>query len=169
MHRPQGYALILFALSLSTFDIVAATRRVITFVRSSDRSFKNFWSVVVYKKDVQSVLGPEYTMLHEDSRSEEIDFSKRAGDLLELQNVQISDESNGRSTASEEATWGAHSLPNDHSNHTLRDSRPQYGRFEKRRGLFSRIGHMAFVVAERTLVFAGYGQFLIGIVTYTGM
>ena len=169
VHRPQGYALILFAMSLSTLDIVAATRRVITFARSSDRSFRSFWSIVVYRKDDQSVPGPEYTMLHEDS--EEVDFSKRARDLVELQNVQILGERNGRhSTASEQAVFDTRSLPtHDQADDTLHQSSRQYDRFEHRRGLPSRIGHMAFVVAERALVFAGYGQFILGIVTYTGV
>lgn len=170
----QGYFVVLFAISLSTLDILAAIRRVIKFTKISDRSFGNFWRLVVQRKDDRQVGGPEYTSLDEDA--EVINLSKGDRESVELQNVRASDERNdeqwvnhqrGYSTASQQTLFGGHS-PLNHSDDTLHDLRSQHHRFEDRGGLASRMGHIAFLVAERVLVFAGYGQFIIGIVTYTG-
>ena len=144
---------------------------MIAFTKSSDRSFGNFWSFVVSRKDDrQVVVGPEYDRLYEDA--EEIHLSKGGRESVELQNIRLSDERNNEQWVNNQRPYSAsseqtgHSHPN-HSDDTLYDARSH--RFEDRRGLVSRLSHLAFVIAERTLVVAGYGQFIIGIVTYTGM
>jgi hypothetical protein len=153
------------AILLSALDIVAGFRRVINFVKSSDKSFRNFWRGVVQRENHQ---GAEYTSLDEDT--EETDLSKGPRESIELQDARVSDERERGNkhwvnhqrhyfTASEQTVFDAH------SDDTLRSQQHQ---FEDRRGLFSHISHVAYVVAERALVFAGYGQFIIGIVTYTG-
>lgn len=162
VHHSQGYAVILFAISLSALDNLVIIPRVIAFTKSSDRSFGNFWRIVVKGKDVQQVLGPEYTSLEQDA--EEIDWSKAGRDSMELQSIRVSNETSNEEwsnnqSSSEQTICGDHSPPN----HSYDDPR------SKRRGLVSHIFRAAFVVAQCTLVVAGYGQFIIGIVIYTGM
>jgi len=168
VHCSQGYAVILFANLLSALDNFAIICRVFAFTKNSDRSFGNFWRIVVKGRDDQQLVGPEYTSLGQDA--EEIDWSK-AGLSMELQSVRVSNEtnneewSNTQSSSSEQTVCGGHSPPN-HSYDSLHDPRC---RFKERRGLVSRMFHVAFVVAQWALVVAGYGQFIIGIVTYSGM
>jgi len=70
-----------------------------------------------------------------------------------------------QSAASERTLFGPRS-PRD-SDDTLHVLRPWYAT-ENRAWLLKKIGRAAFGTSERVLVFAGFMQFLTGIVTYTG-
>ena len=170
-HQSQGYVIILIAVSLSALDIFAAIRRFVTFLRSPDKSFTNFWRIVVKKEEVVPVSSSEYASLVENP--DEYDSHKSGRESMELQNVRLSVEDHQgmkhqrpSSVASEHTVFGALS-PTNHSEETLRDSNWPQSR-SKRFGVLSRIGRWVFAVTERSLVVAGFGQLLIGIVTYTG-
>ena len=178
VHSRQSYFVIVVAISLSALDIIAAIRRFVVFLRSSDRSFRNFWEIVV-KKQERFGSGPEYTGLVVDE-PEEFEPSKADRDSFELQEIRLGGDtpqsqtqqwanavhhhSRHHSLTSERTVFGGQS--SNHSDDTLNNPKALH-RLEPRR-LVHLIGRTAFAVTERVLVFAGFGQLLIGIVTYTG-
>lgn len=171
VHRSQGYAIILIAVFLSTLDTLAAIRRFVAFLKSPDKSFTNFWRIVVKKEEVTPVSSFEYASLVENP--DECDSHKSGRESMELQNTRLSGEDPQRvkhqrpsSVASEHTVFGALS-PTNHSEETLRDSSWPQSR-SKHLGVLSRIGRWVFAVTERSLVIAGFAQLLTGIVTYTG-
>ncbi len=162
--------MVLIAILLSILDILSAIRRFITFLRSSGKSFKNFWKIVVRNEEERLVFASEYIGLVEEA--EDSDPSKLSYDSVELQSVRLSDENqwpkHQRHHSSEQIVFGTGS-PNNHSDDTLHNSKGRQRSFE-RRGILGRIGlgRAAFAITERALVVGGFGQLLIGIVTYTG-
>jgi len=169
VHRTQGYFIILIAVALSTLDILSAIPHFVTYLRSWDISFTNFWRIVVKKEEENPVSSSEYASLVENP--EENNSHQTGHESMELQNIRLSVEDHGRQQMKHQrqssvTIFGALS-PINHSDETLSDSSWPQSR-SKRLGVFSRIGRGMFAVTERSLVIAGFGQLLIGIVTYTG-
>lgn len=180
VHSKQGYLIILMAVSLSVLDILAAIRRFGKFLRSSDRSLRTFWRLVV-RKEEELGTGPEYVGLV--GEPEGFEPSKGDTDSVELQDIPLTDDSTRSHTqqwandvhqhrrhyslASERTIFDTHSP--HHSDDTLNNPKSRHGRsLLQSHSLVCRIGQGAFAVTERALVLAGLGQLLIGIVTYTG-
>ena len=186
VHGTQSYLIILVALSLSAVDIFAAARRIITCLRSPNRSPGAFWRYVIKKEHVLGT-SPEYSGIIADE-PEEYDSSKLPRDSLELQRVSLTasdDQSDDHhnshpteqwahavhrhqrhySTASDGTVFGSHSY--GHSQDTLDELKSGHG-ILPRRSFLSRIGRAVFAVVERSLVIAGFAQLLVGIVVYTG-
>ncbi|KAF8914068.1 cytoplasmic protein [Gymnopilus junonius] len=168
VHSSQGYFIIAVAISLSALDIIAALRRFITFLRSSDKSLKSFWRTVVKKEHIQLEAGPEYS-------------AKMMRDSVELQDVLLDDDSDRSHTeqwanavhqhrrqfsmASDGTVIGSHSP--GHSQDTFHDAKARRMPLTRLDRL-SQIGNLVFTVVERSLVLAGFAQVLTGIVIYTG-
>lgn len=160
----------MIAVLLSILDILSAIRRSIVFLKSSDKSFKNFWRIVV-KNEEEHVFVSEYVGLVEGA--EDIDSSKLSYDSVELQSVHLSAENHNarwpkhaRRHSSEPTVFGTGS-PKNYSDDTLHEVKGHRSWLE-RCGIFGRIGHAVIAIIERALVIGGFGQLLIGIVTYTG-
>lgn len=180
VHSKQGYLIILVAISLSTVDIFNALRRIITFLRSNDRSPRAFWRYVVKKEGVLAD-GPEYSGIVTDE-PEEYDPSKLPRESVELQHIPLTENAGNDSNRNQTEQWAnavhhhnrhfsivsegtLFSPLSPHSQETLLDLR--HGLFG-RGNLTSRIGQEIFAVVERSLVIAGFAELLIGIVIYTG-
>jgi hypothetical protein len=165
IHRSQSYFVVLIAILLSILDILSAIRRFITFLRSSGESFEKFWKIVIKNEEERLVFASEYIGLVEEA--EDSDPSKPSYDSVEL---HLSDENHWpkhqRRHSSEQIVFGTGS-PNGHFDDTLHDSKGHQSSFE-RCGILGRIGQAAIAITERALVVGGFGQLLIGIVTYTG-
>lgn len=177
MHRSQGYAVILLALSLSTLDIIAAIRRFLLFIRSQDRSLKSFWNVVVKKQEPVSSNATYAGVVSEEP--DEFESAKMLRESIDLQEMNSNDVDNteqwandvrhhqrGYSIASERTIFGTHSP--GHSSDTFLDAQTRKASLLRSRSLLHRTGSVAFAVVERSLVIAGFVQLLLGIVIYTG-
>lgn len=153
VHGSQGYIIILIAMSLSAIDIISTARRLLVFIRAPNKSLKTFWRCIL-NKEVEDIRGSEYDALIPNG-SEEYISVKAAHDSDELGNGR-----NNNADAHEAGQW----------TNTTRQHRRQRSIRQiilSRRALYL-VGHSAFGVIERFLVFAGFAQLLLGIVTYTG-
>ncbi|KAF8192599.1 hypothetical protein BJ912DRAFT_267484 [Pholiota molesta] len=180
VHSKQGYFIILVAISLSAVDIFNALRRIINFLRSSDRSPRAFWRYVV-KKEGALAAGPEYSGIVTDE-PEEYNSSKLPRESVELQHIPLTENAENDSNHNQTEQWANavhhhnQDFPPDsegtlfsplspHSQETLLDLR--HGLLSRGNST-SRIGQGIFAVVERSLVIAGFAEVLIGIVIYTG-
>jgi hypothetical protein len=168
-------------------DLLPFFQRVFVFFRSRNSfSLKNFWETVVQGREQLSVHTGEYAKLVASEPEEyddvELPSPKKlttinAEDLQQeqsrpsFQHIQISNWSSERpplhvhaaSAASDRTSFDIHSPRNsEHSDDTLvreASHMPQLSR---------KIGSVVFQIAERSLVLAGFGQLLTGVVVYTG-
>ncbi len=173
VHGKHGYMILVLSILLSFIDILSATRRFISFIRSSEpKSFKLFWSWVVLNKDINYLgSGPEYTGLVVEEL-EELEPHKISqgcpADGVHRETAQWANDVHSHrqnfSLVSEGTIFDSRSPT--HSEITLQDTR--FRRNAKPRGLIHRIGSSIFAVLERFLVVAGFSQLLTGIVVYTG-
>ncbi|KDR83576.1 hypothetical protein GALMADRAFT_205521 [Galerina marginata CBS 339.88] len=180
-HRSQGYVILLVAISLSALDIIDAVRRSIKFMRSSDKSFKNFWRTVVKKEEVHLEAGSEYSGITTDE-PEDFETAKMIRHSIDLQDVQPNDGTMDHSQTgqwanavhqhrrhfslvSEGTVFGSQSP--DHSQDNFHVAKLRQASLT-RSGRLYQICKGIFAVVERSLVIAGFAQLLMGIVTYTG-
>lgn len=106
-------------------------------------------------KEIEDIETPEYHALL-PNESENYRHVKVAHDSNEL-----GVERNNDMDANGAGQWA-----NTNTIHRHRHQ-PILQKFLSNRALLL-VGHSAFLVVERFLIFAGFGQFLIGIVTYSG-
>lgn len=166
--------IILVAISLSAIDIVSTARRLLGFVKQPNKSLKGFWRCLM-NKQVEIMKTTEYDALIPS----EPENSKIPRDSVELDDFErnnvVDDHETGQwadamrqhhrhySINSEGTLFEPHSPT--HSEDTLHDFKV---RQKVVSSLLSLVGQAAFAVVERSIVLAGFGQLLIGIVTYTG-
>jgi len=177
VHRSQGYLIILVAISLSTIDIISTARRLLNFIKSPNKSLNNLWRCIV-NKEVENLKTSEYDALI-PNEPENYSTAKIARDSVELDDFEQNNDMDTRETGqwtntvhqhhrhysinSERTMFEPHSPT--HSEDTLHDNKIRQNIVSR---MLRLVGHGAFAVVERSIVFAGFAQLLIGIVTYTG-
>ena len=142
--------IILLAISLSVIDIIATVRRLLDFIKGPNKSLKSFWRCILNQK-VEDIKTSEYDALI-PNESNIYSNPKLLHSSVELNNDV---ERHSDTDAHETEQWANISHQPRHSKHALSRA-------------LRIVGQNAFVVTERFLIFAGFGQLLIGIVTYTG-
>ena len=191
-HGKGGLLVLTVATILATCDALAFFQRACSFFRGSDwRNFRLFWQTVVLNQSSDS--SPEYARLVPEELDEHIqaDLHQRQNEGMLQESEQghfigSNDRSSRRSTESDGWVQSSsshrpfvnapmhgrsQSLASTHSDETLhsphlftREDAPV-----RRRSIFSRIGHVAFATAERTLVILAFEQLLTGFVVYSGI
>ena len=151
VHGSQGYMIILLAVSLSAIDIISTARRLLDFVKSPNKSLKSFWGCILNQR-VEDIKTPEYHALI-PNESDIYSSVKLAHSSVELNNVERHNDMDAHETEQ----WA----------NIRHQPLPHYSTHVLSRAL-RLVGLSAFAVTERFLIFAGFGQLLIGIVTYTG-
>jgi hypothetical protein len=146
--------IILVAISLSAIDIITAARRLLAFAKTPNKTFKTFWRYIL-NKEVEDIKISEYHALI-PNESDNYSTRKVAHDSDELDDVEQYNTMN----AHEAGQW-ANRIHRHRRQHSIRQ------KILSSRAL-SLVGHSAFLVVERFLIFAGFAQLLLGIVTYTG-
>ena len=152
VHGSQGYMIIFLAISLSAIDIISTVRRLLDFIKSPNKSLKSFWRCILNQK-VEDVKTSEYDALIPNG-SDIYSSVKLGHSSVELNNnVERRDDMD----AHEAEQWAniGHQPRRHYSTHVLSRA-------------LRLVGRSTFAVIERFLIFAGFAQFLIGIVTYTG-
>ncbi|KAG2013476.1 cytoplasmic protein [Coprinopsis cinerea AmutBmut pab1-1] len=172
VHGKQGYFVMVLAILLSGVDIVQGLQRLLSFIRSDNKTLKGFWRFVVLNQKQEARLDPEYAGLVVDD-PEELEFSKLTHedspdspteDGTERWANEVQRHRRFSSTLSERTVFSPHSAT--HSDDTLNEGRK--GKPTRSGRWLSWIGQRSFIVAERSLVVAGLGQVISGIVVYTG-
>ncbi|KAJ7667858.1 hypothetical protein DFH06DRAFT_231503 [Mycena polygramma] len=171
-HARHGYAVLVVALALTCIDTLAAIRRVVTFVREAKRyTLKGFGDALLGREDSDKESEPEYIGLiaGEADPSEDVKGVRHSYDDPDSHQNSVFEHGNTEqwanhvrvhSTMSEGTLFGPAS---PHSEDTLHDLH-----FPPQISILRRVGRVVFSVAERALLFAGFGLFLTGIVIYTG-
>lgn len=183
MHTTQGYLTLAVVFSLSTIDILTIVRRICSFFRSGKTfTIKAFWQIAIlgHKNDHDRYSAEYAGLVDEAEEFEEAKFTlsspePQSGDLDPIEEYTgdtaqwASNVHHHRhhyrkhSTASERTLFGSASP--SHSLDTIQHVKEN---LKSKVGLLQRIGKGCFVVVERSLVFAGLWQTLLGIVIYTG-
>jgi hypothetical protein len=145
VHSSQGYFIILLSISLSVIDIIATVGRLLDFIKSPNKSLKNFWRCVLNQNN-EDIKTSEYDALI-PSESDIYSNAKLGHSSVELNDVELHNDVDAHETDQ----WANIGHQPRHYSRTLR-----------------LVGQSAFAVTERFLIFAGFAQLLIGIVTYTG-
>lgn len=173
VHGKQGYFILLLTAILSVVNILAAIRRFVSFIRDNDsKSLVRFWRCVILNKEIDRPgNGPEYTglVVEEPEEFGLNKMSRGSSDEADLQETaqwanDVHSHSRNFSIASDGTFFGSRSPT--HSETTLQDAKHRHN--IKVQSLTLRIGNVVFTVLERSLVAAGFGQVLTGIVVYTG-
>ncbi|KAJ3531171.1 hypothetical protein NMY22_g8269 [Coprinellus aureogranulatus] len=177
VHGKQGYFVLFLAICLSTIDIIAGVTRLVNFCRADEKSARRFWRHVILNQDVEEAHphGPEYTgLIIEDPDEYEIQkLGHPSGDSPLPTPLPTEDETeqwanevrrhaSRGSAASERTLFGVH---RSNSSDTLNEAAKE--KATPRAGLL-KAGQFAFTVLERSIVLAGFGMTLTGIVVYTG-
>ncbi|KAG6837969.1 hypothetical protein H0H93_008363 [Arthromyces matolae] len=184
VHSKQGYLTLLLALSLSAIDIFSIARRIVAFFRSDVKfTLKAFWQTAILgRRNDHDRFGAEYTGLvvgeaeefeeaklglsSPDRVSGDLDpIDEYTGDTAQWANNVHHHHRHYRrqSTASEGTVFGTSSPTR--SSDKIQEVK---GALISKAGLVQRISKGIFAVVERSLVFAGLWQTLLGIVIYTG-
>jgi hypothetical protein len=175
VHSALGYFTILAALCLSALDIIGFGKRFLAFIRSGDKlTLRSFWTVVNQDREQHHDFSdPEYTGLVEDESEalEEVGpiYLQHAEEFgqNETQDHQHNHEKGTLRTSLQRRLTVIPSPQPESPNGTLCE--PVYDRHDRPKvPLLGRIGKIAYAVAERLLVVAGFAHVVIGIVTYTG-
>ena len=143
--------IIFLGISLSVIDIIATVRRLLNFIKSPNKSLKGFWRCILNQK-VEDIQTSEYDALI-PNESDIYSNVKLAHSSVELNDA----ERHNDMTAHVTDQWANISY----------QPRRHYSAHVLSRAL-RLVGQSAFAVTERFLIFAGFAQLLIGIVTYTG-
>ena len=152
VHSSQGYLIILLSISLSVIDIITTVGRLLDFIKSPNKSLKSFWRCILNQND-EDIRTSEYDALI-PNESDIYSNAKLGHSSVELNDV----EQHNDVDAHETEQWA-------NVNH---QSRHLHYPTHILSGALRLVGQSAFAVTERFLIFAGFGQLLIGIVTYTG-
>lgn len=149
--------------------------RFVSFFRSDDRTFRRFWRYVILSQEVDTRLqGPEYTgLIVEDPEEYEVHKLGRASDDSPISPTEDETEQwanevhrhrhlRHASLASERTLFGNQRF---NSSDTLNEAAKEKVTLRTR---LLKAGQFAFTVLERSIVVAGFGQLLTGIVVYTG-
>ena len=141
------------------------------YYRSQEKkSLGSFWETVILNKEVEHGHQEYLELIVEEPEEFEGKLSRNSADL---QTYELSDVSQTAQWANDVHRHHRHSSTTSertvvglvHSDDTLHDSTRK--RLSKR-SFLCQMGTIAFAVAERVLVFAGFAQLLTGIVVYTG-
>lgn len=180
-HTSQSYFVLLLALLVTAIDLFAGFGRIASYARSiraGDKfSLKTFWRNVILAQDERPAGSQaEYANLVAEE-PEEIEMLKPqathdaedddetaqwANDVRHhhVRNVSIAD--------TERTVFDFHSpRGSQHSDETLHEHTHSLHSLPNA-SLLRKIGSIAFATLERSLVFAAFGQLLLGIVIYTG-
>jgi hypothetical protein len=172
---------LLIAVALSLLDLLPFFQRLVAFIRSKTSfSFKNVWKIFVLGREQASAPTGEYTKLVAGEPEDYDDIELNSPHKLTTINVDsqeqrppsfenmqtsnwLNDETqhvHGASTSADRTSFDIDSpRDSEHSDDTLvRDAS-----YTPRK-----IGSAVFQLVERSLVFAGFGQLLTGVVVYTG-
>ncbi|KAJ7699940.1 hypothetical protein B0H17DRAFT_1047790 [Mycena rosella] len=173
-HARHGYSVLVVALVLTFIDAFSAVYRTVTFLRSARHyTLKDFWKALSGRGDSESGnTGPEYIGLVD----EELDLTEdvknhrhsyddpnpaRNHDFDHRNTEQWASHVRLNSTMSDGTLESGPASP--HSEITLHDIH-----FTPRISLLRRAGRIAFAATEGSLLVAGFGLLLTGIVIYTG-
>jgi hypothetical protein len=143
--------IILLGISLSVIDIIAAVRRLLDFIKGPNKSLKGFWRSILNQK-VEDIKTAEYDALL-PNESGIYSTAKLAHSSAELNDVERHNDMDAHETEQ----WA----------NISHQPRRHYSMHVPSRTL-RLVGEIAFAVTERFLIFAGFAQLLMGIVTYTG-
>ena len=185
-HSSQSYVVIFLALIVSAIDLISGMSRLINYmkgVRSGDKfSVLSFWRTVILGQDETRVgLDAEYTNLVVDEPEDMEDLKLRVDEGAGSHHVTHDLEDHNETAqwandvhrhrdfpetpVSERTLFGPRShRGSQHSD----DNFQEYALNAVKVPLVRRVGRIAFATLERSLVFAGFGQLLFGIVVYTG-
>lgn len=131
-------------------DIIATVGRLLDFIKSPNKSLKSLWRSILNQND-EDIRTSEYDALI-PNESDIYSNAKLGHSSVGLNDVELHNDVDARQTDQ----WANINHQSRHySTHVLS-------------GALRLVGQTAFAVTERFLVFAGFGQLLIGIVTYTG-
>ncbi|KAF8165188.1 hypothetical protein B0H34DRAFT_647571 [Crassisporium funariophilum] len=179
VHRSQGYMIILVAVCLAAIDASTVAKRLLTFIRGSDKSYRTFWRIITNKEHERLGSELEYSGLVADE-PEDFQSAKNLHESIEPQDVRHNDALNN-----ETEQW-ASSVHQQQQNYSLftegtMDDTQSPTQFQDRlqdvhlrrnmpswRDNLYRLGEGAFAVIERLLVVSAFAQLLTGIVIYTG-
>lgn len=173
MHCTYGYLVLALAFTLSAIDTFAVATRFFSYVRSMERGGKSsilsFWNFVILGKEDCHVFGmsnAEYINLVTDEPGdldENLKFNDETAQWAN--NVRRHPEDSPETSASDYTLVGHRfSRGSQHSDDTVQE-RVQYNDSTP---WSRRLGKLAFTIAERTLVLAGFAQLMHGVVIYTG-
>ncbi|KAJ2930209.1 hypothetical protein H1R20_g6871, partial [Candolleomyces eurysporus] len=175
VHGKHGYFVLVLALCLSAVDIVAGFTRLVSFIRSANKSIKVFWQYVILNQSTDAhSQGPEYAgLIAEDPEEYEIaklgvphsDDSPDSPDETEQWANEVHRHHNRHSSIVSDRTLFGNPT-RSHSSDTLNETAKQNSRTAGGWAVY--IGQAVFAVLERSLVIAGFGMVLTGIVVYTG-
>ncbi|KAH9994092.1 hypothetical protein BJV74DRAFT_770557 [Russula compacta] len=191
MHCTHGYLVLALAFTLSAIDVFAVAGRVFSYVRTIERdggfSVRSFWYSVILSQGNSHVRGinpAEYTSLVVEEPEELEEIPTTTYVWRDHRFVPAADNANMHE---ETAQW-SDKVPHDtedvpetpasdrtfvnrrssrgsqHSDDTLQDK----DHVVENIFLSHRLGQVLFGTLQRFLVFAGFAQFMHGIVIYTG-
>lgn len=191
MHCTHGYLVLALAFTLSAIDVFAGLGRVFSYVRRIERdggfSGRSFWNRVILSQGNSHVGGTntaEYTslVLEEPEESEEVpnttyvwrdhrfipiadNLNIHEGTAQWVDKVPHDTEDVPETPASDRTFINRRSSRgSQHTDDTLRDQ----DHVVENVFLSHRLGRLLFGTLQRLLVFAGFAQFMHGVVIYTG-
>lgn len=182
-HSSQSYFVLLLALIVTAIDLFAGFGRIASYVRAirgGDKfSLKTFWrNVILAQEEQPKGSQAEYTNLVEepeeiemlkhqatrDAEDDDDETAQWANDVHHhrhhMRSVSMAD--------TEQTVFDVHSPRGSrHSDETLHEHTHSFHSLPNV-SLLRKIGSIAFATLERSLVFAAFGELLVGIVIYTG-
>ncbi|KAI9513174.1 hypothetical protein F5148DRAFT_1273139 [Russula earlei] len=167
MHRAHAYLVLTLALILSAIDLFAGASRAITYIGAIERqggfSIRSFWKCVILShrdgNNTRDVNDGEYTSLVAEEREEDLEENFKTHSYSDHRFVAAAADPN---------------IPDDETVRWVVNVRrntpvPQdQDRVVNDIPLSRRLGQLLFATLQRFLVFAGFAQFMHGIVIYTG-
>ncbi|KAJ7701443.1 cytoplasmic protein [Mycena rosella] len=173
-HARHGYSVLGVALTLTFIDIFRADYRIVTFLRNTRHyTLKSFWKALFAREDSESDgTGPEYIGL---VGGDGLDLTED----VENHRHSCDDPNAGRTDFNHRSTeqWASRVRLNSATSDDALKSRPASPHsditlheihFTPRISLLRRAGRVAFAATEWSLLLAGFGLLLTGIVIYTG-
>ena len=144
--------IIFLGISLSLIDIISTVRRLLDFVKGPNKSLKSLWRCILNQKVEDINKTSEYDALI-PNESNIYSNAKLAHSSVELNDVERRNDMDAHETEQ----WAniSHQSHRRYSTHVLSRT-------------LRLVGQSAFAVTERFLIFAGFAQLLLGIVTYSG-
>ena len=183
IHGKSGFLVLALATILAACDALGFFHRALTFFRSSDwRNYRLFWQTVVLNQANHS--SPEYTRLVPEELEEHVpedlqvpQETEKAYFIGNTPHRRSSTESDewAQSSSSRRPFVNPHnrwqSMDSTHSEETLHSPHlpMHHDAHDRRRSILSRIGHVTFATAERTLVILAFKQLLTGFTVYSGI
>lgn len=174
VHGKHGYFILFVALCLSAVDIMAGFTRLVSFIRADNKSIRVFWRYVILNQSTDTHMQrPEYAgLIVQDPEEYEIaklglhsDHPQDDPDGTEQWANEVHRHHNRHSSVVSDSTVFGNQT-RSHSSDTLNEAAKQNSRTAG--GWATCIGRAVFAVLERSLVIAGFGMVLTGIVIYTG-